>query len=174
MSTTNVPFTLKVQRNEVPVRVVVRDANGRPVRNLTKDDFRVLDDGKPQVITQFSAEGACGGNSRSRRGEARRRGQAAGKPYDSGSFCGALFRRPGDENRGHFPRIRDAATKYLQTALQPSDRVALYTSSGQGNLDFTADRDELQEGLLRLHPVGLFGRTGHGLSRPVGLRSLLD
>jgi hypothetical protein len=48
MSTTNAPFTLKVERNEVPVRVVVRDREGRPVRNLTKDDFRILDNGKPR------------------------------------------------------------------------------------------------------------------------------
>jgi VWFA-related protein len=34
--------------------VVVTDAQGNPVRGLTKDDFLVLEDGKPQNITNFS------------------------------------------------------------------------------------------------------------------------
>ena len=49
-------FQLRVQRNEVLVRVVVRDAQGHAVTNLEKDDFRLLDNNKPQTITHFSIE----------------------------------------------------------------------------------------------------------------------
>ncbi len=45
-------FTSKV--NLVPVTVVVRDRQGHAVGNLTKEDFRLLDNGKPQVIAKFS------------------------------------------------------------------------------------------------------------------------
>jgi tetratricopeptide (TPR) repeat protein len=48
--------TLKVDVKLVPVHVVVRDAQGRSVGNLNKSDFRILDQDKPQVITQFSVE----------------------------------------------------------------------------------------------------------------------
>ena len=40
--------------NEVLVAVVVLDAQGHAVGNLTKDDFQVYDDGKPQTITGFT------------------------------------------------------------------------------------------------------------------------
>jgi VWFA-related protein len=40
--------------NEVLVPVVVRDAQGRSVGGLTKDDFQVFDNGKPQTIAGFS------------------------------------------------------------------------------------------------------------------------
>src|ERR1035441_10676511 len=48
--------TLKVDVRLVPVRAVVRDAHGNAVGNLTKEDFQIFDNGKPQVISQFSAE----------------------------------------------------------------------------------------------------------------------
>jgi hypothetical protein len=49
-------FTVRAQRNEVLVRVIVRDANGNALRGLSKDDFRLFDNGKPQSVTAFSVE----------------------------------------------------------------------------------------------------------------------
>src|SRR5450759_989133 len=40
----------------VLVNVVVRDKNGNVVRNLTKDDFAVVEDDKPQSISSFDFE----------------------------------------------------------------------------------------------------------------------
>src|SRR5436190_1641653 len=45
--------TIRVNTRLVQVDVVVRDKNG-PVANLTKDDFTVLDNGKPQRIDVYS------------------------------------------------------------------------------------------------------------------------
>jgi len=165
MSGTTTPFTLKVERNEVPVRVVVRDAQGKPVRNLTKDDFRILDDGKPQVITQFSAEGAPASIAGAvaapipATAKAGAESKSSAGPKVADRFVAFYF----DDLVMKFDEIarsRDAATKYLQTSLQPADRVAIYTSSGQHNLDFTADRDKLQEAISRLHPIGVFAKAG--------------
>ena len=50
------PFQLKITSNLVVVRVVVRDAQNKPVENLKKEDFNLFDRGKKQSITQFAAE----------------------------------------------------------------------------------------------------------------------
>jgi VWFA-related protein len=46
---------IRVATHLVQIGVIVRDSNG-PVANLTKDDFVVLDRGKPQKISVFSVE----------------------------------------------------------------------------------------------------------------------
>ena len=57
----NPPATrLKVTSNLVVVRVVVRDAQGKPVNGLRKEDFKLFDSGKEQPIAQFEAESAVG------------------------------------------------------------------------------------------------------------------
>jgi Ca-activated chloride channel homolog len=46
--------TLKIESNLVAVSAIVRDKSGQPVSNLTRDDFLLKQDGKPQPITYFS------------------------------------------------------------------------------------------------------------------------
>ena len=48
--------TLKVSVNVVGLFYNVKDKHGALVPNLTKDDFEVFEDGKPQTIKYFSAE----------------------------------------------------------------------------------------------------------------------
>jgi hypothetical protein len=50
------PFHLVVTSNLVVVRVVVRDAQNKPVENLKQEDFKLFDRGKQQSITQFAVE----------------------------------------------------------------------------------------------------------------------
>jgi len=46
--------TLKIASNLVAISAVVRDKSGQPVANLTRSDFLLKQDGKPQPITYFS------------------------------------------------------------------------------------------------------------------------
>src|SRR5713101_6415394 len=48
--------TLKVNVNVVQLFFNVKDKKGALIPNLTKDDFEVLEDGKPQTIKYFAAE----------------------------------------------------------------------------------------------------------------------
>ena len=48
--------TFKAQVNVVNVFFNVKDKHGMLIPNLTKEDFQVLEDGKPQTIKYFSAE----------------------------------------------------------------------------------------------------------------------
>jgi VWFA-related protein len=158
ISSTSTELTLKVERNEVPVRVVVRDAQGQSVRNLTKEDFRILDNGKPQVITGFSTESATPAPVSTATKEGPEVKPSAPSPV-ADRFVALYF----DDNVMDFEgiaRTRDAASKYLQTSLKPGDRVAIYTSSGRYNLDFTQDHDKLQEALSHLSINPLHARVG--------------
>src|SRR5919108_3038684 len=44
------PITFKVEVNYVEIDAVVADAQGNFVRGLTKDDFQIIEQGKPQSI----------------------------------------------------------------------------------------------------------------------------
>ena len=48
--------TLKVNVNVVQLFFNVKDKHGALIPNLTKDDFEILEDGKPQTIKYFTAE----------------------------------------------------------------------------------------------------------------------
>jgi Ca-activated chloride channel homolog len=46
-------FTLKRNVDEVVLNITVLDENGRLVNDLTKDDFKIFEDGVPQTIASF-------------------------------------------------------------------------------------------------------------------------
>jgi len=48
--------TFKVRVNLVQVRVIVRDSSGKPIDNLTRQDFLLYDQSKLQNISNFSVE----------------------------------------------------------------------------------------------------------------------
>src|SRR5580658_8145076 len=48
--------TLKVNVNVVQLFFNVKDKRGALIPNLTKNDFQILEDGKPQSIKYFAAE----------------------------------------------------------------------------------------------------------------------
>lgn len=158
ITTQTTPFTLKVQSNEVPVRVVVRDHEGRAVRNLRRENFRLLDEGKPQVVTRFYSEGQAEAPATSTAGP----GPAAAlsssvQPPERfvALYFDDLVMKPGD-----LARLRPAATHYLENSLQPTDRAGLYTSSGEDTVDFTADRGKLVRAIAQLKPVYLYSTAG--------------
>ncbi len=50
----NQVYTLSTESNLVNVDVLVPDSNGNPITGLTQKNFKVLDDGVPQSVTNFS------------------------------------------------------------------------------------------------------------------------
>ena len=47
------PTTIRRGINYVSVDVIVTDKDGKPVMDLTQDDFSVAEDGKPQKVDKF-------------------------------------------------------------------------------------------------------------------------
>lgn len=151
---TSTIFKVKVQL--VEVRAVVRDAQGNAVGNLRQEDFQLTDNGKPQVITKFSME------------------QSGAKPTPKPASSGTPLEDAGPKmperyvaflfddihlKFGDLARARDAVSHNLRT-FQSTDRVAIFTTSGQTELDFTDDRDKLQDTLNRLRPHPTTGSAG--------------
>lgn len=50
---TPAPLAERIEVNVVNVDVTVTDRNGQPVSGLTRNDFEILEDGKPQPISNF-------------------------------------------------------------------------------------------------------------------------
>jgi hypothetical protein len=46
--------TFRSSVNLILVDVTVRDGKGQPIRNLTANDFEILENGKPQTIVTFA------------------------------------------------------------------------------------------------------------------------
>jgi VWFA-related protein len=143
----------KVNVNLVLVRVVVRDSKGHVIGNLHKDDFQLFDNRKPQVITQFSAEqpGAqvpqAQKTSEENPGEKPGNGQPPSVPE---RFIAYVF----DDVHlkfGDLAQVRDATVRHF-ASLRPTDRAAIFSTSGQTTLDFTDDRAKLHDALLHLQP----------------------
>lgn len=161
-SETQPTFKLRVERNLVLVRVVVRDARGQAVGNLRKEDFRLFDNGKPQGITHFSIETPATGveHGKEPAGEEpalKAEPETALAPTIPRRYLALYF----DDVHASFEdivRTRMAVTRYLATALQPGDRAGLFNSSGQSMVDFTSDRDKFQDALLHLQPRPIVGR----------------
>jgi len=148
-------FTIRAQRNEVLVRVVVRDANGKAVGGLGKEDFHLFDNGKPQSITGFRAENYNAARAVQPEGA----GVTGAKPVETPEAAPVLPQRYFafyfDDLVVTFEdmaRTRAAAERYLESSMQPGDRAGVFTSSTLGDLDFTDDRVKLRQALENLRP----------------------
>ena len=162
-------FVIQSRRNTVLVRVVVRDANGHEVGTLKQDDFTIFDNGKPQAITHFSVERPATAPVAAPAPPIEKPGEEpapeggavapAAHPVVLPQHFLALFFDDVHLAFGDLAQVRDAASRYLNTALKPEDRAGIFTSSGQGILDFTPDREKLQAALLQLKPRPISGDT---------------
>ena len=146
------PFESHV--NLVPVRVVVHDSNGKAVANLTKEDFRLSQDRRPQTILHFSVETPASVAKQVVRGE-----PAGDQPNVSAPgaltlpsrFVALLFDDV-ELSTQDLMQSRLAAMRYLETSTEPSERVGVFTTSGQSQVDFTDDRAKVRAMVEQLIP----------------------
>jgi VWFA-related protein len=163
MSAQDVPVPLRVRVNLVPVRVVVRDQQGHAVASLHKEDFQLFRDGKPQEISNFAVQTLDSISQHVVQPQAVSDGSSSEpKPaafLPPSRFVAFLFDDP-HLNMGDVMQARIAAGRYLDASLTPTDRVAIFTVSGQDQVDFTDDRVKLHKALLQLLPRDITG-TSH-------------
>ncbi|HLK63897.1 MAG TPA: VWA domain-containing protein [Bryobacteraceae bacterium] len=147
------PLVFKTKVSLIMVPVVVRDKKGKTVATLHQEDFELFDQGKPQVISSFSIE-KSGGKAlppipMAGRTPVARPGQPPVIAPDR--FIGIFI----DDVNTKFADIsytRSQLQKFIATRLQPGDRAAIFTTSGQNALDFTGDQYKLNARALKITP----------------------
>jgi len=124
-----VASTIKVEVDVVPVEVSVRDPRGRPLENLTRDDFRVFEDGVEQRVRYFSHADLP---------------LALALVVDSSTSVAASI-----------TDLRRGAVETL-SLLKPEDQVALFSFTDKPALEraLTADRQALAEDIAAIMPGG--------------------
>jgi len=155
-------FKFKVATEIVLVNVVARDKQGKPVSDLKKEDFTLLEDGKAQQIASFDSENldttpaASAGPSQQTVNEQ----PAPPKPILSRQDAEealnnkrviVLFFDLTSLQPDEMQRAVDAAKKYVQTKMTATDMIAVVSlgSSLRLDQDFTGDRTRLLRVLNR-------------------------
>jgi VWFA-related protein len=153
----------------VIVNLVVRDRQGRVVRGLTRDDFTIVEDGRPQAIQTFDSEQLDTAPAPAAE-------PAVPQPILANPSRPALPSTPSlapsaelhdrrllvfffdlsSMQPEEIERSVGSAREYVEKRLSPADMVAVVSlaTSLQVEQDFTADRDQL------LKVLGGFGGAG--------------
>jgi VWFA-related protein len=124
-------FKFRTGVDLVNVTATVTDAAGRFVSGLTKDDFRVYDEGQPQTITHFSSERV---------------------PVSLGIVLDTSGSMDGEKMRS----AREALDRFLFQLLDPQDEVFLYRFDNSPELveGWTTDKRRISDSLGRIQPRG--------------------
>jgi VWFA-related protein len=137
------PVTFKVEVNYVEIDANVTDAQGNFVRTLTRDDFQIVEDGKPQAVTAFSMV-----DIPVTRPDPPLYSKTAIPPdvvSNKTAFEGRVFVIVLDDLNTRFTRTartRQAARQFLERYVAANDIVAVVNTSGYGKAmqDFTTNR----------------------------------
>ena len=154
--TKETPPTFRTKVNLVLVPVVVRDARGKAVGTLTKDDFQLFEKGKLQFISKFSVEKAGSKpkivvENLNIAAPDQISADHKPPPIIADRFTAYVF----DDVHlkfGDLAQARMAMAKHLETALRTTERAAIYSSSGRAAMDFTDDKEELNKTLNGIQP----------------------
>jgi VWFA-related protein len=162
MTTRTAQVPLESHVNLVPVRVIVHDSHGNAVGDLREADFEIRQDGKPQVTSHFSVETPASVAAKVAHGTAAEGSLLAASgapatPMTLPSRFVALVMDDANLNLQDLMRMKLAAIRYINTAVKPNERIALFTVSGQNQVDFTDDHAKIVEQLNVLTPHHIGG-----------------
>lgn len=162
---------IRITVNLVQVDAVVMDSKDKPVTDLRKEDFVILQDGKPQVITNFSfintTKAAVARTAPAKAAPAVKGAPApppppllATRPKQVGRTMALVVDDLGLSFES-IARVRQSLKKYVDTQMQPGDLVAIIrTGAGMGSLQqFTSNKQLLYAAIDHVK-YNSFGRVG--------------
>lgn len=145
---------LRIDTRLVEIAAVVRDGR-KVVAGLTKDDFRVLDDGRERLIDHFVVENALREALNDHKIAVAPEALKTGLPATTARFL-ALFiddvNGKDEALAADLPRTQTAAEKFVKNAVKAGVRVGVFTASGEPKLDFTTDQRKLIEAIAAIKP----------------------
>ena len=163
---------IRINVNLVQVDAVVLDSKDKPVTDLRKEDFVILQDGKPQTITNFTYVNVKEGIRRTApvKAAALPKGEKAAPlppppPMAAkGKLTGRTVALVVDDLGLSFEsiaRVRQSLKKYVDREMQPGDTVAVIrTGAGMGSLQqFTTNKQILYSAIDHVKYNSL-GRVG--------------
>jgi VWFA-related protein len=117
---------IRVHVELVNLFVTVRDRQGQPVPNLTRDDFRVFEDGRLQKIEHFARDTSL-------------------------PLSIALLLDTSGSQRNLLAAEQDAALRFLESTLRAGDEAMVVTFDLDVSLpqEFTSDRSALERAVRR-------------------------
>src|ERR1039457_3531524 len=185
-ATSTAPNTvIRIDVNLVQVDAVVTDSRDRRVTSLQAADFEILQDGKPQTITDFSyvsTEPGGGGTAPARR-VAQAKPVKGEPPPPPPALQPAAVRRTLAlvvDDLGlaaeSVPPVRNEIRNFIDEQMRPGDLVAIVrTGAGMGALQqFTTDKRLLYAALGRVKygesrvGIGSFAPLGSGAGGRLG------
>src|SRR5215813_10043274 len=176
---------IRINVNLVQVDAIVKDSKDHPVTDLKAEDFIVLQDGKPQKLSNCFYIDTRESNVRNAavvKPSASAKGAAPVPPPPPVALKAGQIRRTiallvddlglSFESTAH---VRDSLRKWVDREMQPGDLVAVIrTGAGMGALQqFTSDKRILHAAIERVKYNSL-GRVGISAFAPLGNNGPLD
>ena len=142
-------YTLRVDTKLVEIAAVVRDGHGKAISGLTKDDFRILDDGNIRLIDHFVVDNASNEAINDHTSASAPEALKSGVPATSARpprFLALFF----DDINGTdgalangLKQTQAAAKKFVKGVLKGDARIGIFTASGAQTVEFTAEEAKL-------------------------------
>lgn len=165
--------TVRIDTELVQIDVVVTDKQGKLVSDLKREDFQILEDGKPQTVSHFSV-GTAGRQAtwlRTSSSSANNSNPAAtaGSPQQSFTAGRYVVLAVDDVHLapGNLMFAKKALNKFLDQQVGTNDQLALITTTGALGMyqQFTADREAMKRAVNRLSPRERRATSDHDIPR---------
>lgn len=156
---------VRITTNLVQVDAVVTDKDGKQVTDLKAEDFEVLEDNRPQTITNFSYISADGAGLEAKAAPTVKKGvpTVPGVPLRPEQVRRTIAMVADDLglSSGSITFLRRALNKAVAEQIEPNDLVAvLRTAGGIGILQqFTSDKQLLYAAIERVRWNGMMSRA---------------
>lgn len=149
---------VKITTKLVQIDAVVTDKNGNQIKDLSIDDFELLQDGKPQKITDFSyvnteTPGRSTAQNTIKNGTSVSAPPVRISPQNSGRIVTFIV----DDGNCTASQVgmtasREALIKFINEQMLPNDLVSIYQTRGGSSLlqQYTSDKSQLMRAARRI------------------------